>query len=383
MKLTKLDRKYKFVSCFDTNNGKYIRTGIIDKEGKDTGEDPFMASYPELIDIGVMGHCLHGSSGLCIKSGVQCYQDGLGISQPNMTLDVFHKIMDESQGKVFQVALGGRGDVNMHEQFEELLKCAREHKIVPNFTTSGLQFTEEHAKICKEYCGAVAVSWYRHEHTLNAIKMLLDAGVTANVHYVLGKNTIDEAISRLEAAEYVKTCDDCLYSDHVQYGEACNDSFPEGINAVIFLLHKPVGLGSEENILTIDDPRVKEFFSLIDTKKFPFMIGFDSCSIPAIVNLSKNINMISVDTCEGGRFSMYITPGYTALPCSFDQNHRWGVELSEDNTIKSAWNSPQFEDFRNHMKNSCPKCIKRSACMGGCPIVPQVVLCDEEERNTE
>ena len=33
-----------FLSFFDPKTGNYIRTGII-KDGKDTGEDPFMASF--------------------------------------------------------------------------------------------------------------------------------------------------------------------------------------------------------------------------------------------------------------------------------------------------------------------------------------------------
>ena len=48
----------------------------------DTGVDPFMTSFPELIDIGIMGHCIHGKSGLCVKSGVQCYQNGLETNSP-------------------------------------------------------------------------------------------------------------------------------------------------------------------------------------------------------------------------------------------------------------------------------------------------------------
>ena len=52
------DKKYHFVSAFDTEKGTYVRTGILDENGKDTGVDPFMASFPHLIDVGVMGHCI-------------------------------------------------------------------------------------------------------------------------------------------------------------------------------------------------------------------------------------------------------------------------------------------------------------------------------------
>lgn len=104
---------------FDPETGRYIRTSIM-KNGKETGVDPFMASFPELLDVGIMGNCRHGQSGLCIK-----------------------------------------------------------------------------------------------------------AGVRTNIHYVLNKSTVHEAVERLKA-----------------------HGFPEGINAIVFLLHKPVGLGKKENIIT-------------------------------------------------------------------------------------------------------------------------------------
>ena len=68
------DEEYHFKSAFDTETGAYVRTGILDEKGIDTGVDPFMASFPHLIDVGVMGHCIHGKTGLCIKAGIECYQ---------------------------------------------------------------------------------------------------------------------------------------------------------------------------------------------------------------------------------------------------------------------------------------------------------------------
>ena len=59
-----VDKKYHFVSAFDTETGSYVRTGILDQDSNDTGIDPFMASYPHLIDVGIMGHCIHGKTWL-------------------------------------------------------------------------------------------------------------------------------------------------------------------------------------------------------------------------------------------------------------------------------------------------------------------------------
>ena len=282
--IKKIDKKNKFVSMFNPDTGFYVRSGVIDENGKDTGVDPFMTSFPELLDIGVMGHCVHGASGLCIKSGVQCYQNGLKTKFPNMSFDNFKRIVDECKGKTFQFALGGRGDVDQHEDFEKILRYCRANGIVPNFTSSGLGFTDEIVALCKELCGAVAISWYRQEHTYRAIQMLLDAGIKTNIHYVLGNNSIDEAIARLK-----------------------KNDFPKGISSVIFLLHKNVGQGKDSNVLTVDNKKVEEFFAIIDSYKFDFQIGFDSCTIPGLINFTKNINPDSYDTCEGGRWSAYIT----------------------------------------------------------------------------
>lgn len=351
-----IDKKYHFASAFDTETGAYVRTGIIDEDGKDTGVDPFMASFPHLIDVGVMGHCIHGKTGLCVKAGIGCYQSGLLVEQPNMTVDDFRWIAEQCKGRCNQLALGGRGDPDQHEEFEALLRISKENNLVPNFTTSGYGMTSELAKLCKRYCGAVAVSWYRSEYTLNAIQILLDAGVKTNIHYVLGKNSIDEALERLE-----------------------NNDFPAGINAVIFLLHKPAGQGSQTNVLDFRDPRVERFFAQVD-KRHPFKVGMDSCNVPGAINFSKRILPESLDTCEGGRYSCYIGADMVMVPCSFDQQKRYDVQLSKETTIEDAWNSEPFERFRNKMRAACPGCEKKALCMGGCPLMPEIVFCNDEHR---
>lgn len=351
--IKKVDKKNRFVSMFNPDTGFYVRSGVIDENGNDTGVDPFMTSYPELIDVGIMQKCVCAH-----RCNVDCYQKAIDRTGNNMSLENFKHILDESKGKVFQLALGGAGDVDTHENFEEIVKLCREYNIVPNFTTSGILMNEEKVAICKKYCGAVAVSEHFADYTDKALDMLIEAGVKTNIHYVLSNKSIDIAIDRLK-----------------------NDSWKKGINAIIFLLYKPVGLGKAENVLHTDDPRVKEFFTLIDNNSYDFKIGFDSCTVPGLINFTKNINPDSFDTCEGGRWSMYITSDMKALPCSFDnQDMKWAYDISND-TIQNAWDSPQFEDFRNHFRNSCQGCSKRMACMGGCPIRRQIVLCESEDKD--
>ena len=341
------------MAYFDTETGHYARTGIIDDNGKDTGVDPFMTNFPELIDVGIMQTCVCAA-----KCNVDCYQKAISRTGENMSVENFKRIVNECEGRTFQFALGGAGDVDTHEHFEEILSICRENYIVPNFTTSGIAMTKEKAEICKKYCGAVAVSEHFASYTDRAIDLLLDAGVKTNIHYVLSNKSIDVAIDRLR-----------------------NNSFKEGINAVVFLLYKPVGLGTKENVLRYDDERLRVFFDLVDNMKHPFKIGFDSCTIPAIHNFTRSIDERSIDTCEGGRWSMYITSDMKALPCSFDnQEMRWSYDISND-TIQNAWNSEQFENFRNHFRTSCSSCKDRRNCMGGCPIRREIVLCARPEKS--
>lgn len=351
--IKKVDKTNKFFSIFCPETGFYFRSNVAG-----TKVEPFKADYPELIDIGIMGHCRFGQSGICIQSGVECYQNGLNIIEPNMTFENFKKIIDESKGKTFQIALGGRGDPDQHEHFREILAYSRENKIVPNFTTSGIGIDENIAKLCSKYCGAVAVSWYRNSCTIRAINTLLKAGVKTNIHYVLSKTSIDEAINRLET-----------------------DNFPNNINAIIFLLHKPIGLGSKEKVLDANDERLHKFF-LLTSKKHKFKIGFDSCTVSGILNFTDDILEESFDACEAARWSMYISSDMIAMPCSFGNTEPKLRYNLKNSTISDAWKSSIFEDFRLNFIKSCSSCPKKRLCLGGCPIAPEINLCNREYKQT-
>lgn len=347
--------KYPYVSVFHTGSGAYVRTGIL-KDGKDTGKDPFMADFPELLDVGIMGSCIHGKSGLCRQAGIDCYQNGPGICQQHMALRDFQRIIQECQGRVYQIALGGRGDPDQHPYFEKMLEYSRLHGIVPNYTTSGFGMTPRLAKISSQYCGAVAVSWYKGTYTHRAAHLLMQAGAKTNIHFVLNSKTIGEAVRLLTEG-----------------------GFPNGVNAVIFLLYKPVGLGKREYILKENTPYLKEFFKEVDKGGFPYKIGFDSCTVPGLLQYTANINMAGIDTCEAGRWSAYVTPDMYLLPCSFDSLQRkWAASLHKY-TIEQAWNSTIFDSFRFRLGSACPACVKRDFCMGGCPICPEIVLCSQKD----
>ena len=68
------------------------------------------------------------------------------------------------------------------------------------------------------------------------------------------------------------------------------------------------------------------------------------------------------------------------VPCSFDQKKRYEVQLNDEVSIEDAWNSEPFEKFRDRMRGTCPGCDKKELCMGGCPLMPEIVFCDSEKR---
>ncbi len=346
------DPSFRFGVSFDPDDGTYFRTNVVDEAGRDTGRDAFMASFPHLVDVGIMGHCNHGISGRCAESGIDCYQSGALRSQPHMSVADFARIADECSGRAFQFALGGRGDPDEHESFRDILAIARSRDIVPNYTTSGWGMTAERATLTAHYCGAAAVSWQRAPHTLRAIRLLLDAGVTTNIHYVLSTWTIDEAYRRLREG-----------------------SFPAGINRIIFLLYKPIGQGDGPGVLDAEDPRVRAFFSLFNSEEYCEVAGFDSCAVPGLLQWAPAVDPASIETCEGARFSAYITPDMHMTPCSFDQEGKWAVDLAHY-SLEEAWLGARFGAFRSHFRRACRGCALHSDCLGGCPVTRDVVLCE-------
>lgn len=349
------DFTYKYYTIFDDENGSYLRSNILDDKGKDTLKEPFMGDFPHLIDVGIMGYCEHGLSGKCAAAGVFCYQEGNQITHPNMSVEDYKSLLEACQGKVHQFALGGRGDADCHESFETLLKLSRDYGIVPNITTSGYRFDDHKAWLTKKYCGAAAVSWYNTPYTYKAIDLLVKHKVTTNIHYILSEESIEEACIRLE-----------------------NKDFPKGITAVIFLLYKPVGHINKDIVLKADNKHLKRFFALIDQGNHGFDIGFDSCSTTGIVAYCKAVADECIEPCEGGRFSAYIDADMKMYPCSFVQRREFTVDLRK-RTVKEAWDSLEFDGFRQQFMNHCPSCTKRDKCLGGCPSIPSINLCKDKE----
>jgi len=326
------------------------RTGLLVRLEDEHGNDPFWCSYgPELIDISITNWCDKGCS-FCYKNSSR--------AGTHLTLDAYKSILQQaSQMKVLQVALGG-GNPNQHPGFCEMLRLTRdEYNIIPSYTTNGRGLSEDVLTATKKYCGAVAVSVYEpYDEAFLAVQKLLDYGIKTNIHFLLSSKSIDTAI------EWLQDLPNAL----------------KGINAIIFLNYKPVGRNPNEELLAKYSRDISTFFHLAGIPH-KFKIGFDSCSISGIARFI-NTSPIFAENCEAGRFSMYISEENRMYPCSFMIGKVEGVPITHDN-IQSTWRSHEiFKGIRDFLsQNSCNDCVAKNTCSGGCPIYPEINICQESD----
>jgi MoaA/NifB/PqqE/SkfB family radical SAM enzyme len=326
--------KGEFDKTFE--NDKYIvhfntQTGLEVLKGKD-GTDPFVTDLPLLIDVGIMGSCLNACP--------FCYQ-GLH-DEPHMTLENFKSIIDQVKDHTNQVALGGRGDPNLHPNFKEIVEYARDNMVVPNYTTSGINLTDDQIEISK-MCGAVAVSDYEKDFTYDALNRLMDAGIKTNIHFIFSNPNFEKSINMLAGID--------VWDGKIDI---------EKLNAVVFLLFKPQGSGKYRVDLIPTRDQIKTFSGMVFTPYSKFKIGMDSCLINHVLEFANpnHIQRMAIDTCESSRMSAYISPSMKLVPCSFADHSEYGIEMTPKYGIEFLWqNSFSFERFRKRLKrnpNCCP-----------------------------
>jgi radical SAM protein with 4Fe4S-binding SPASM domain len=337
--LTRYYKESDYAIIFNQVNGTFIRLGK-------NNIDPFYNKIgPELLDISITNYCERG----CIFCYRKSNKGGRFI-----LLDDYTLVMKQAQrAGVLQVALGG-GNPNQHPQFSEILNITRNYNIIPSYTTNGQGMTDEIFTATKNFCGAMAVSWYEpYFDSGNVIDQAIHYGITVNVHFLLSNNSLSQAIELIEKRQ------DIL----------------EKINALIFLNYKPIH--SPESFCLTDCDEIKHFFDLIKKTKTT-KIGFDSCMVSYLPLLGEDLVVDTVDFCEAGRFSGYISEDLLFFPCSFfndvSQN---GVNL-KTSSLEEGWqNGEEFIKIRyklgtpaeqNFPITSCKTCKSYDLCHGGCQI---------------
>ncbi len=293
------------------------KTGLEVTRGADGKEDPFSLYLPSLLDIGVMGHCKHKCE--------FCYQGH--ANKPNMKIEDFKTIIDQVKHHTNQIALGGRGDPNHHENFKEIIEYTRASGVVPNYTTSGIDLTDEQIEISK-MCGAVAVSDYGNPYTYDALRKFMDAGIKTNIHLIFSRYTFNKALKIVGG-----------YNPW-SHQKKESDVDVDRLNAVIFLLFKPAGAGANLDDWKPNANHFETFASIVFNPNPMFKIGMDSCLINHVLQYGKptKLQRMSIDSCEGARMSAYITSDMKMSPCSFADERIHALQIKGDHDINYIWN---------------------------------------------
>ena len=191
--------------------------------------------------------------------------------------------------------------------------------------------------------------------TISALERFVKAGCITNVHYVLSKKSIKEAIYRVK-----------------------NGVFPKGINAVVFLLYKPIGLASRKHVIDCGDPDYLELLRLVASADSSWRYGFDTCQSPAIYKFASSIAIESIEFCEAARFSMYINSRCIAFPCSFGiEDDTFSVDLKQ-HTLREAWESESFAKFRKQQSEMCSNC--NAGVCRSCGLGLEINLCGKVKK---
>ncbi len=335
------DRAQNYYYLFDHE------TGIAVRWGKDNREPFWRKEGPELLDISITNYCE--------KECEFCYRKA-NRNGDFMEFPLYEEIMEQAEkAGVQQIALGG-GNPNQHPEFWRFLKTAREHHITASYTTNGQGMTEEIYQATKKYGGAVAVSWYSpYDDARKVIEKCGEYGISANIHFLLHKGSVAKAA-------------ELLHSKEIQW---------KYVNAIIFLNYKPVGNRIYEGLK--EDDELDLFLKTAMTFE-KCKIGFDSCMISWLVKHRELIAEESVDYCEAGRFSAFISEGGLVYPCSFLSGDESAGDFIRERSLTEIWkNSMVFNDMRERLMaptrqkapiSRCMNCVDYPLCHGGCQIFP-------------
>lgn len=330
-----------YTSFFNPDTGFFAR--VPDKKEK----DPFWSPHgPELMDISITNWCDKGCL-FCYKSSTK--------HGKHMALDDYKRVIDQAaEMRTFQVALGG-GNPNQHPDFIEILEYTVSKGVVPNYTTNGRGLSDEILDTTRKYCGAVAISAYPpYDEAAEGIKKLTHHSIKTNVHFILDAVSIDTAIDWLNEPP----------------------AFLKGINAIVFLNYKPSGRKVFEERFLRHSTRLDEFFRLAISPQRKLKVGFDACCVSGVFART-NANTSMVDACDAGRFSMYVSEDMKVYPCSFQNGLAEGDQLDNKTTLLDIWRkSRNMDAFRRYFSSDhCGECSQRSACMNGCPLFDEIVVC--------
>lgn len=323
------------------------RTGHFARWGATLDDDPtFAPTGPEILDIEIsVDGCPNGCN--------FCYKGNTPKPATNMSFETFKTIIDKFSKTLTQVAFGITG-IQTNPDFLKMMQYCREIGIIPNFTLSGIDLTDELADECAKVIGAVAVSAYKTDKEVcyDTVKKFLDRGIQqTNIHLMVSQETLSFVYEVLQ--------------------DRLTDPRLLKMNAIVFLGVKPKGRAKEG----YQPLTMKQYQDLIQhcfAEKIP--IGFDSCSAPKFeaairdetcdLSPERKKQLITCsESCESSVFSSYINVHGEYYHCSFSEGEcDWRpVDVLKADNFLDVWYSDEAVRFRTALLaseiNGCRHCI--------------------------
>jgi len=155
----------------------------------------------KVYNIGVAEHHNYFANGVLVSN---CYTNALksGRNFENLVGKIkgYFEPMDMNQ-RPTQVAIGGAGEPTEHPDFVEAIKAFHDLEIMPNYTTNGMNVTDEVLEATKKYCGGVAISLHPHlkKYWTAAIERYHEHGIRLALHIIISdRASIDHFLEMYE-----------------------------------------------------------------------------------------------------------------------------------------------------------------------------------------
>jgi len=327
---------YNYV--FDKVDGNFRRWGKTYKDDPD-----YSPIGPELIDLEIS---VNGCPNRC----QHCYKNNTNEPATNMSFDTFKKIIDGIGKQLTQVAFGITG-VQTNPDFIKMMEYCREIGVIPNFTLSGIDLTDELAQKISKLAGAVAVSAYKSDKNVcyNTVEKFVKLGIKqTNIHLLISVEGLDFVYEVLR--------------------DRLIDPRLKDMNSIVFLGVKPKGR-ARDNYHSLPAEKYKELIQFCFDNDIS--CGFDSCSVPKYESAIKSMNISEAqkahllslgDSCESDLTSFYINVFGIGWHCSFSENGDGikSINCLDYDDFSKVWNSDVVKEFREKsiasMKNGCRYC---------------------------
>jgi hypothetical protein len=321
------------------------RTGFFQRWGKTPSDNPLYSPIgPEILDIEI---CINGCPNACSF----CYKNNQNIPATIMPLKIFKKIINKIPKTLTQVAFGITG-IQTNPDFLSMMRYCRKIGIIPNFTLTGIDLTDDMAKKVSKIAGAIAVSVYQTDKNVgyNTIKKFTDLKMNqVNMHLMVSQETLPFVYEIL--------------------GDRLTDPRLSKLHASVFLAVKPKGR-AKDNFHSLTKEQYLELVKFSLDKGLNF--GFDSCGAPKFESAIKTLNMDPIvrekmieasESCESSLFSAYINVYGEYWHCSFteeEEGQQFVDAIQINDFIAEVWYSKPVATFRhqsiNSMRDGCRQC---------------------------